>query len=139
MSTISNNDQTTTAGAAVADPPHEYAALLNCEELMERCLGNLGLVERVLGRFVNEFPGKLNQLGELARNGEREEFYMLAHQLKGATANIAAPRMQQHFADMEQWGCEYQLADVEQTLSALALEWVQFQSAAQSLLEGATW
>lgn len=109
----------------------------NREELVQRCLNRLALAERILKRFQDEFPEDIRRLGELAAKGNDEEFRFVAHRLKGAAANVAAPGLCQHFAFLEKVDSQDIAAEAEGTLQAIAYEWIRFQSEVRSLLDDA--
>jgi len=109
---------------------------LNQDELLQRCLGNVNLFERILRRFNDEVPKDIHRLAELAAHDDADAFRQLAHRLKGSAANIAAPALQRTFADLEVTGSQHRLADADQQLESLAREWTRFQAEVRTLLQG---
>lgn len=75
--------------------------LLDMEALVRRCLGNRDFAERLLGTFVSELSGQLEQLAEFAEGGECEPLARLAHAVKGSAANASALAVRQAAADLE--------------------------------------
>ena len=117
-------------------PAGDGIRALNHDELLQRCLGNVNLFERVLLRFNDEVPKDISRLEELAVSDDAEEFRRLAHKLKGSAANIAAPGLLRTFANLEVTGSHHKLADADEQLQSLALEWTRFQAEVRTLLQG---
>ena len=83
----------------MTSPATEEAFCL--EDLRRRCLGNLELMERVLAAFQASFSGDLASLTEAAHRRDAEQARRLAHRMKGAAANAAAPQLMQLAAELE--------------------------------------
>ncbi len=71
------------------------------DELCNRCLGNIELVERVVAAFEEGFSADLDRLRLLIAQGQIEAAAQLAHKIKGASANVAAYQLQTIAADIE--------------------------------------
>ena len=66
------------------------AKVINVEDLMARCLGNLDFVERILTIFQTRCESDLVELEEAIKAGDLPRVQRLAHRLKGACANAGA-------------------------------------------------
>jgi HPt (histidine-containing phosphotransfer) domain-containing protein len=53
-------------------------------------LGNLNLVERVLSKFSTQLDADVDALEEAYRSGDTETFALVAHRIKGMSANVEA-------------------------------------------------
>lgn len=129
-SQMASNASTSEPNASVV-PSRE--PVLDTQQLLERCLGNLNIAQRAVGRFQAEFPGKLTQLSELVGEGDLEGVRALAHQLKGTTANLSAESLKSCFAELEELCRDGLMEDVRSTVAELEGIWEQFVSAAQEL------
>ena len=58
------------------------------QELVDRCLGNLGLADRILSRFSDGLPDHLAELERLAATQDLAAMALRAHRLKGEAANV---------------------------------------------------
>ena len=58
------------------------------QDLVDRCLGNLDLADRILTRFTDGLPGHLRELEELAAGEDLAPLACRAHRLKGEAANV---------------------------------------------------
>lgn len=57
---------------------------------MDRCLGNLNLVERAIDAFVDQFPSELDQLDKAIKHQQTSDIRAIAHRMKGGASNVAA-------------------------------------------------
>ena len=66
------------------------AKVINVDDLMARCLGNLDFVERILTIFRTRCESDLVELEDAIRASDLPRVQRLAHRLKGACANAGA-------------------------------------------------
>lgn len=66
------------------------AKVINVDDLMARCLGNMDFVERILTIFQTRCESDLVELEDAIRAGDMLRVQRLAHRLKGACANAGA-------------------------------------------------
>lgn len=66
------------------------AKVINVDDLMARCLGNLDFVERILTIFQTRCESDLVDLEDAIKVGDLPRVQRLAHRLKGACANAGA-------------------------------------------------
>ncbi len=66
------------------------ADAIDLEALEGRCLGNVQLVERVLGMFTVQLEAELETLEKAVEAHDTETFRAVAHRLKGMSANVEA-------------------------------------------------
>jgi len=115
------------------DTAHPEANALDREDLMARCMGNLEFAERILGMFQERCGEDLAQLEAAAESGDVKQVALLAHRLKGASANVAAPGMQARAAEIEAAARQEALAEIPASLNELKQEWSRFTSEVSGL------
>jgi HPt (histidine-containing phosphotransfer) domain-containing protein len=88
------HDQNSTAVSDVS--------LLDLKALEVRCLGRIDLVERVLQTFSEQLDADLDKLEQALASGNMAEFTLVAHRIKGMSANTEARQLAQEAALTEQ-------------------------------------
>lgn len=101
-------------------------APLDLEQLRRRCMGSLDLVERLLASFERRFPPALLKIELYLSANDAPRLIQLAHQLKGAAANISALALHHLLQQMEVAAGEEELAAAAVWLSQLQCEWERF-------------
>jgi HPt (histidine-containing phosphotransfer) domain-containing protein len=109
------------------------ASVLALQELVDRCMGNLGLVQRVLARFESTADSDLAELERAILDQDSRTAATVAHRLKGASANVAAERLRQGAACVERLAREGQLGQIEQALESLRSEKLRFAESVAAL------
>jgi HPt (histidine-containing phosphotransfer) domain-containing protein len=87
--------------------------------LKERCLGNVDLVERVLKKFMTQLEGDLHEMERALSTGDATTFALVAHRIKGSSANIEARHLSANASLAEQQARRNQVAELPQTLERL--------------------
>jgi HPt (histidine-containing phosphotransfer) domain-containing protein len=128
------NPATPVSAADAASPGTLLTPVLAFEELVDRCMGNLDFAERILRKYQDRFPEDVEQLRRLAESGDATQLAATAHRLKGAAANIGAPRLTAAFAEIESLGRNNELAQIPTHLQRLQPEWDQFQDGVADVL-----
>ena len=94
---------TCTEGISLGQPVTNPACVwLARAELVERCLGNLELADRVLRRFRDGIDDTLTQLQVLAEADDLAALARRAHRLKGEAGNVGAERISLYAAEVEE-------------------------------------
>jgi HPt (histidine-containing phosphotransfer) domain-containing protein len=75
--------------------------VLNLNELVDRCLGNLEFVERLLEQFENLLQRDVATITQAAGARDLDTICQIAHRIKGASANVAAPALVKVAAEIE--------------------------------------
>ncbi len=104
----------------------------DADELLARCMGNLEFAERILAIFQQRFDEDLQALEQSLAVENAGEVTRIAHRLKGASANAAAPVLQARAAQIEQLACENRLSEVRECVAELREEWHWFQESVPS-------
>jgi len=90
--------------------------VVDLEALKRRCLGNLDLFSRVLKKFSSQLDRDLAELSQALSGSDAHAFALVAHRIKGMSANVEARELSRHAAEAEQ--CALQQA-VEELPSCL--------------------
>ncbi len=101
-------------------------AALNHEELLARCMGNIEFAERVLAKFQDSFGQDLESLETELKSENAETVASVAHRLKGSSASVGAPGLNQYAAEIEELGRADRLGEIEQPALHLRREWSRF-------------
>jgi HPt (histidine-containing phosphotransfer) domain-containing protein len=108
-------------------------SVLNTDELLARCMGNIGFAERILAKFQDRFEHDLEELDKALQARDADAVARTAHRIKGASANVAASRLHEHAAEIERLGRTARLSDIPHGLEQLRDEWSRFVHEASSL------
>lgn len=103
------------------DPP-----VLNHEELLARCMGNIEFAERVLAKFQSSFGQDLESLETELKLENVDTVASVAHRLKGSSASVGAPGLNQYATEIEELGRADRLGEIEQPVLHLRREWSRF-------------
>jgi len=112
-----------------ADPPGPESCrfeAIDFEGLLERCMGNLDFVERVLERFQQRFPQQLAELERLLEMEDAEQLALAAHRMKGNSANVSARGLQQVAAEIEGLCRGNRLGEIPRHVDRLHREWARY-------------
>lgn len=74
---------------------HKYADVLDVDDLMNRCLGNVGFACRVLQILHAGCETDIDVLEKAAAESDFDRLYHVSHRLKGAFANASARQLSQ--------------------------------------------
>jgi len=100
--------------------------VLDLQELCDRCLGNLDLVERVLDKFDQRLPGELAELEHVLKTGDAAKVTLVAHRIKGNASNISASGLQEAAAEIEDLSRAGRVADIPARLPKLREQWQRY-------------
>ncbi|MGH7201197.1 MAG: Hpt domain-containing protein [Planctomycetaceae bacterium] len=102
---------------------------LDRSQLLERCLGNAALAERVVARFQEQFAAELVRLEAHLRDGDHAALTSVSHRLKGTCANVAAEGLREIAARLEEAARAGRTAEARAAFDELRAEWTQFNAA----------
>jgi PAS domain S-box-containing protein len=83
---------------ALDDPHGQYP--IDWYDLESR-VSNEALIQKLVTVFLEQYPGKIDHLGQAVRTGEAEAVRSQAHALKGAAASMSAVPLSQAANDLE--------------------------------------
>jgi HPt (histidine-containing phosphotransfer) domain-containing protein len=107
-------------------------AVLDFEQLLARCMGNIDFVERVLSRFQEHFGADLAELEKGLNAADGGQIARVAHRLKGASANVGAAGLRERAAEIEQLGQARRFSEIPSCVDQLRGEWERFVTSATS-------
>ncbi len=115
----------------IQTPPAE--STFDDERLLQRCMNNGELAHRVVDAFLMSNALLLNNLENLAATRNWPDLARAAHRLKGASDNVAAPRLRQLAAELETVA-RLEPHNFMPTLAALRNAWTCFEEQARDYL-----
>lgn len=95
-------------------------ALLDLQQLFDRCLGNFPLIDRLICGFRQSLSGLLPQIVAAEQGGDLSTLERLAHRLKGEASNLGAVEISQSASRLEiAAGCnDFSTGDLVRQLEA---------------------
>ena len=123
------------AGAAVAAAPSEASQVdavcrtFNREEFLDRLLDDEELAAELILTFLGDIPRQLARLEEAITTGELQQVKMVAHKIKGATANLGAMEMQEAIAAVEHAAEDGAEAELPELMTPLKRSFERLQDA----------
>jgi HPt (histidine-containing phosphotransfer) domain-containing protein len=92
------------------------------DDLLKRCMGNVGLLKTLLDKFCQRAPGDLERIAASIAAGNVQEAAKCAHAFKGAAGNLSAERLYALAAEVEAQARGREVGLAEQTLERLRAE-----------------
>lgn len=111
----------------------QMAGVLDVEDLLARCLGNVEFAQRILGKFQERCDEDLEALEKAVFDGDSESVARLAHRMKGASANASASGLQRHASEIERAARHEAFDEVPASLECLKREWTRFSEVVSDL------
>jgi histidine phosphotransfer protein HptB len=112
---------------------NEQTSVFDQQELLNRCLGNWELVDRILVKFLSRFEEDLAEMNRAIAVADAEAIVRVAHRLKGSSATTAATRIRDGAAKIEDLAREGLLAQIPDRLQELRQEGDRFAESISSL------
>jgi HPt (histidine-containing phosphotransfer) domain-containing protein len=95
---------------------------INRAEALERIGGDPDFLKELLGIYSDEFVLKVKEL-RVAVNGQKfQAIHELGHSLKGSSANLSLPGLQQAATDIEMAGWEKDIQKAKDSFAGLEKE-----------------
>ncbi len=85
--------------------------VLNMQQLLDRCMGNLELAERCLVRFEQKLQADVDSVQQCVDSDDRAELVQVAHRVKGSAATVAAEGLAETAAALEAYARSGDAAD----------------------------
>ena len=117
-----------------AAPPSQEAVLFNRSELLERLGGKVELVPKFLGMFTAGVTETLLRLKNAVECSNADEIHRQAHTIKGAAANIGAPRIRNKATMIDEMAKAGELNEIVQQMKLLESEFEQFRNEIKDIL-----
>ncbi len=109
------------------------AEVFKIEALHRRCLGNQGLVDRVLRKFGIQLTSDLKELEQALASGDTEAFALVSHRVKGMSANVEAGELNRVASMAEQLALSGSAEGLADCLQQLQEEEERIQTALSQL------
>ena len=100
--------------------------VLDRDALLERCLGNLDFVERILAGFQKRAGQDLEELERVVAGRDVEAVVQIAHRIKGSSANVSAEGLRHEAETIEALGRAGCLDDIPAQFARLRHEWERY-------------
>ena len=97
-------------------------APIHIHEILERCLHDANIVQRVLEKYQQQMPGLLTDIRRQLDSANAVEVARLAHSVKGASANVSAEAVRTLAYELELAGRNAALEGTGATLDRLNAE-----------------
>jgi Amt family ammonium transporter len=88
-------------GHGGSELPDADDAVLDIEELQDRCMGDRPFIDELLKIFVKKARSNVTRISESIAAGRVEDVARTAHELKGSAGNVAACRLSQAVGVLE--------------------------------------
>lgn len=102
---------------------HLFHSVLDIDELSERCLGRLELVEKVLHRFHEAMDPELKQLEHALVAADFDAIAGIAHRIKGTSVTVAAHGLTNCAQQLESAARSECHNDIKRSVSNITEEW----------------
>jgi CheY-like chemotaxis protein len=109
-------------------------AVLDFDELHERCMGDRQFIDELLQIFVKKARTNVTRISESIANGESDELARAAHELKGSAGNVAAVRLSEAVGLLEVAARERQDQDYAELGERVSQELADCEQMIESLL-----
>jgi HPt (histidine-containing phosphotransfer) domain-containing protein len=112
--------------------PNQESSPIDVQELLDRCMGNINLAERVLAKLQSRFAEDMIEFERALTEKNGTLLTSIAHRLKGAASNVAAHDLQMCAAKIEESGRKGQMEDLPAQLDILRNQWSRLNEATLS-------
>lgn len=106
--------------------------VLDFEGLLDRCMGNLDLAQRLLEKFERWLPEELAELEQALALDDPERVAQVAHRIKGSSASISAQGLQRAASEIVDLSRGGRLAEVPSRVDDLRCHWARYIAASGS-------
>ena len=102
-------------------------ALFDRQAVLERCIGNTDLVEKLIAKFFEQLGGDISALESAISDSNEQQVVQSAHRIKGASANLSMDSLREIAAEIERNGSEGDLGAAAEGFRRLGAEIIQVQ------------
>ncbi len=100
---------------------------LDRPQLLERCMGNDGLAQKVLERFREGFQAEVDELIRAAYDADQQTVALVAHRLKGSAASVAAEGIRAVAERIELEARQHDLERIPDRIEELQGQWSRLE------------
>lgn len=86
---------------------------VDIDDLLNRCLGRMDVVQRILQKFQRSLHQDLEQLEHAVLACNVDEIAHIAHRMKGASLSVAAYELAEYAQNIEESAKSRQVADIQ--------------------------
>ena len=133
------NTSNAASGEFAAGPPTTSLAsgVLDLEELRNRCMGDVDLVQQVLKNFEQRIPEEMETIEKALQLQDTEQIACIAHRVKGTLATVSAEGSDACRGGNRKAGRQGRLSDLPAGIEHLHDEWEKYLNCAAALLSAA--
>ncbi len=103
------------------------------EALIERLEGDEELLAEIVGLFLEDAPSQIQKVDSAISGGVAVDALRAAHSLKGAAANVGAPKLRQTALDIERLAGAGELSEAARVCERLSSEFNAFKQVVETL------
>ena len=97
-------------------------SFINEADVMERLGGNINLFNRLFNKYINSYKNADGEVKELINKKNYEDARLLAHTIKGTSANLGITNMRQKAMELEKAIITEDVLEIEKRLRELKEE-----------------
>ena len=102
---------------------------LDLEELTARCLGQLDLVDRILGKFNDSVDDELAKLEKAVLYADTDEIARQAHRIKGTSGTVSAHGLRECAERLETFASAREGDAIERAVVEIRQEYTRLSEA----------
>jgi HPt (histidine-containing phosphotransfer) domain-containing protein len=125
-------DDSSEVVAMLEEFPRQESPALDVQELINRCMGNIELAERVLAKLQSRYEEDVLELERALSNKNGKLLASVAHRLKGAASNVAAHDLRESAARIEDSARKELFDAIPAQLDVLRTQWTRLNEATLS-------
>jgi HPt (histidine-containing phosphotransfer) domain-containing protein len=137
---VTTNPRTSQAANDLAVRPSATSlpsGVLDLEALRNRCMGDVGLVQRVLKTFQERMPEEMETIEKSLLSRDAEQIAHIAHRVRGCSASMSADGLMRAATEIEEASRQGRLSDLPAGIEHLRDEWEKYLDCAAALLSAA--
>lgn len=86
---------------SATERPEVDRVVFERQKLIDRCMGNIALAERLVKILSDSMPGEILEFQDALDRNDLSKLASLAHRMKGAAANMCAAKLSYAAANLE--------------------------------------
>jgi len=105
-----------------AKKPHGTSSPIDMEDALARIGGDEDFLRELLELYVEDFTSRFSLLDKAVRGGDLKTVAEIGHTIKGSSANLSLPFLQEQAFELEKAGKTGDLSKARTGLAALGTE-----------------
>ena len=102
-------------------------AVMDLDALLERCMGNIDFLVRIVDKFQSRIPEELDELEQAVDLQDAKRIASLAHRIKGESASASADGLQRVAREIEELGAAGRVGEIPARMTELRGEWTKYR------------